>query len=154
MIRKTSTARISREMNRLLSRTISKIRPRTSTRSPRSAASTWAWAVGAPDVEMVVSAMVLSVGLAHAAHEPVADEVQGAGEEEEDDADEVEAGDGQAGAPHAVGAGGERGHGGRHGQAALERVALEAGGVGRAAGDEHDHRLADGPGDRQDHRGD
>src|SRR5918994_1026414 len=145
-------AKMSSEMNKLTSRRTSKSCPRTSARSPRRACSTRPSTVAV--LEMVVSAMAASVGLAHAAHEAVAEDVQTEREEEEDDAHEVEAGHGEAGAPHLVGAGGERGHGGGHREAALQRVGLQTGGVAGAAGDEHDHRLADGPRHGEDHGGD
>src|SRR5918997_455269 len=89
------TPRMSREASRQATRTASNTRPRTSEREPRSA---WATLPStAPRLlRRVVSAMACpSVGLAHAAHEPVGDQIEAEGQSEEHDAHEVQAGDRQ-----------------------------------------------------------
>src|SRR5918997_1033619 len=143
-----STPRISIETSRQAISAASNARPRTSAREPRRARATEAST--APPVldEMVVrdiSASADLVRLAHAAHEAVGDHVQAQRQEEQDDADEVEAGHRQVGAPHPLGARRQRRHRRRHGEAAVERVGGEGRRVRGPTGDEHHHRLADGP---------
>src|SRR5690606_3198235 len=150
-----STARMTSESSRQATRRPSNTRPFTSGRVPRSARFTLPSTAPPALRPIVVSPIVrprCSVHLAYAAHDAVGDHVQAERDGEQDDADEVEARDGQPGAPHVLGAGGERGHRRGHGQAAVERIGGEAGGVGGATRDEHHHRLADGAGGGEDER--
>src|SRR5215207_2368554 len=149
----TSRASTASETSRQAMSAPSKSRPLTSV-SPSSASATRPWMAVSLLEPMVVSATAVlrSVGVPHAADEGVADDVQDEGEEEQGDAHEVEAREGEAGAAHLVGAAGQRGHGRGHGQARVERVRGERRGRYGAGGDENDHRFADGAGHRQDER--
>ena len=89
----------------------------------------------------------------HAPHERLGREVEEQGEDEQQEADEEEALEGELGTAHLVRADGERGHRRGHRLALLERIELEQRPAGPARDERDDHRLADRSREREQERG-
>src|SRR3954454_12067731 len=96
----------------------------------------------------------LLVLLPRAAHEDVADDIEHEGPQEEQQPEEEQALERGAVPRHLIATRRERGHRPGEGLARAERVEREQRPGSGSGGERHDHRLADGPRDRKDHRRD